>query len=71
MHIENIVIGSPIVEPSTIFSYDLDDWQNNEEAKTYYTEERYLPKILKKIGFVNSTSEVRRNRKDLCITLNK
>lgn len=71
MYIENVVIGIPVVNPSAIFSYDLDDWQNNEKAKTYYTEERYLPKILKDIGFVSSNSEVRRNKPNLCITLNK
>ena len=71
MHIENVVIDSPIVNPSVIFSDNNDDWINNERIKTYYTSERFLPKILKEIGFVQSTSEVRRNKPKLCITLDK
>lgn len=71
MYIENVVIGSPIVEPLAIFSYNIDDWENNEKIKTCYTDERYLPKILKEIGFVKSTSEIRRNKPNLCVTLDK
>lgn len=71
-HIENMVIGKPLVEPFIMFSNGtVEDWNNNESEKTYYTNERYLPKILKDIGFTKSTSEIRRNRKDLCVTLDK
>ena len=69
MYIENIVIDSPIVDPSTIFAYDNKDWEDNEKIKTCYTSERFLPKILKEIGIVKSTSEVRRNKPKLCISL--
>jgi len=69
MHIENIVIDSPMVDPSTIFAYDNKDWEDNEKIKTCYTSERFLPKILKEIGIVKSTSEVRRNKPKLCISL--
>ena len=71
MHIENIVIDSPMVNPSTIFAYNNTDWEENEKLKTCYTSERYLPKILKEIGFVKSTSEVKRNKPKLCISLDK
>ena len=50
MYIENIVIGKPIVEPSAMFATDLDEWNNIEKEKTYYTEERFLPRILVDIG---------------------
>ena len=69
MHIENVVIDSPMVNPSTIFAYDNKDWEDNEKIKTCYTSERFLPKILKEIGIVKSTSEVRRNKPKLCISL--
>ena len=35
MYIENIVIGKPIVEPSTMFAADEDDWERNEKEKTF------------------------------------
>ena len=70
-YIENIVIGKPLVDPFTMLTNGtVEDW-NNEFKKTYYTNERYLPKILKNIGLTKSTSEIRRNRKDLCVTLDK
>ena len=40
MYIENIVIGKPIVEPSTMFAADEDDWKRTEKEKTYYTDEK-------------------------------
>lgn len=46
MYIENIVIGKPIVEPSTMFATDLDDWNKVEKEKTYYTDERFFAKNL-------------------------
>jgi hypothetical protein len=68
-YIENIVIGKPIVESCDIFAKDMEDWEKNEKEKTFYTEERFLPKILVEIGATKSISEIRRNRKDLMITL--
>lgn len=35
MYIENIVIGKPIVEPSTMFATDKDDWDKIEKEKTF------------------------------------
>lgn len=69
-YIENVVIGEPIVSPIGIFSTEYYDWNDNESEKTLFTNERFLPKILVDIGFAPSTSEIRRNRKDLVKELN-
>ena len=66
---ENIVIGTPLVDPSTLFSSTLEDWVNIEKPKTLFTEERNLPRIMKEAGVVSSLSEVRRNQPKLCIDL--
>lgn len=71
MYIENIVIGKPIVSEKEMFSINDNDWETIEKDKTYYTNERFLPRILVDIGAYPSISEIRRNRKDLMITLNK
>ena len=52
---ENIVIGKPIVEPSTMFATN---------------EERFLPRILVDIGIYPSVNEIRRNKPELMIELN-
>ena len=71
MYIENIVIGKPLVDPSTMFATDETDWFFNEEGKTYFTNERFLPRILVDIGVYPSVSEIRRNRPDLVRALNE
>ena len=71
MYVENIVIGKPIVEPYTMFSLDEDDWNKVEKEKTYYTEERFLPRILVDIGIYPSISEIRRNKPELMVELNQ
>lgn len=71
MYIENIVIGKPIVEPSAVFSIDEDDWNRTEKDKTYYTDERFLPRILVDIGIYPSVNEIRRNKPELMIILDK
>lgn len=71
MYIENIVIGNPIVEPSLMFSKDEDDWDEVEKEKTYFTEERFLPRILVDIGIYPSVNEIRRNKPELMLTLDK
>lgn len=70
-YIENIVIGTPVAEPSLIFASDKDDWIKNEQDKTYYTEERFLPKILVELGIYPSISEIRRNKPNLMMSLSK
>lgn len=71
MYIENIVIGKPIVEPSIMFAADKDDWNNIEKEKTYYTEERFLPRILVNLGIYPSVNEIRRNKPELMVELNQ
>lgn len=71
MYIENIVIDKPIVEPSTMFASDEDDWKRTEKEKTYYTDERFLPRILVDIGVYPSVGEIRRNKPELMISLDK
>jgi len=71
MYIENIVIGNPIVEPSSMFAKDEEDWNSVEKEKTYFTEERFLPRILVNIGIYPSVNEIRRNKPELMIILDK
>ena len=70
-YIENIVIGTSVTEPSLMFANDKDDWIKNEQDKTYYTEERFLPKILVELGIYPSISEIRRNKPNLMMSLNE
>ena len=69
MYIENIVIGNPIVDPSSMFAKDEDDWNGVEKEKTYFTEERFLPRILVNIGIYPSVNEIRRNKPELMVAL--
>lgn len=68
---ENIVIGTPLVDPSTLLSSTPEDWVNIEQPKTLFTEERNLPRLMKEAGVVSSISEVRRNQPKLCVDLNE
>ena len=65
----NEVIGKPLVDPKTLLALDDLDWKNNEQPQTLFTETRYLPAVMKEAGVVQSTSEVRKNRPDLNISL--
>ena len=69
MYVENIVIGKPVVELQHLFAADKNDWKRIEKEKTYYTEERFFPRILVDIGIYPSVSEIRRNKPQLMITL--
>lgn len=69
MYVENIVIGNPVVEPQQLFAADENDWNRTEKEKTYFTEERFLPRILVDIGIYPSISEIRRNKPQLVVTL--
>lgn len=69
--IDNIVIGKILVEPNLLFAKDERDWDDNIKQLTYFTNERFLPKILVEVGAVKSISEVRRNKPQLMIWLNK
>lgn len=77
-YIENVVIGNINGKEANLFSLEShlfainnEDWYENESDKTYYTNERFLPKILVDLGIYPSISEIRRNRPDLFITLDK
>lgn len=70
-YIENIVIGKPIVSEASMFALNEEDWEQVEKEKTYWTEERNLAVILKELGIVKSVSEVRRNKPQLYVKLNK
>lgn len=71
MYIENIVVGNPIVKPSTMFAKDENDWNGVEKDKTYFTDERFLPRILVNIGIYPSVNEIRRNKPELMVILDK
>lgn len=71
MYIENIVIRNPIVDPSLMFAKDEDDWNSIEKEKTYFTEKRFLPRILVDIGIYPSVNEIKRNKPELMITFDK
>lgn len=68
---QNVVIGKPLCKPETLFAYDEQDWLDNEEKETLFTEDRFLPRILVAAGLVKSASEVRRNRPELVKELNE
>ena len=67
----NVVIGKPIVEVSSLLAIDDKDWEENEKNNTLFTETRFLPAIMKEAGLVQSTGEVRRNKPEFCMTLDK
>ena len=68
---QNVVIGKPIYDARLVSAYDKDDWEEHEKKNTLFTETRFLPAIMKESGIVKSTGEVRRNKPELCITLDK
>lgn len=69
MYVENIVIGKPVCSEISMFAENEGDWNKTEKEKTYYTEERFLPRILVSIGIYPSVSEIRRNRPELVRSL--
>ena len=70
-YIENIVIGTPLVSAKELLSANDSDWVNVEFEKTIFTNERYLPNILVQLGIYPSVSEIRRNKPELMIRLDK
>lgn len=65
----NVVVGNPIVSAIRLIALDDKDWEEIEKDKTLFTDTRFLPAIMKEAGVVDSIGEVRRNRPELCITL--
>lgn len=55
----NVQVGYPIVALSDLIPRE-------EFPDSFSTMSRYLPKIMVEAGIVSSTSEVRRNRPELC-----
>ena len=70
-YIENIVIGTPLVPAKELLSTNDSDQVNVEFEKTIFTNERYLPNILVQLGIYPSISEIRRNKPELMIRLDK
>lgn len=68
---QNVVIGKPIYDAELLIAYDNDDWEENEKKNTLFTETRFLPAIMKEAVIVKATGEVRRNKPELCIALDK
>ena len=68
--IQDVIVGKPIVDPWYMFCEEQNEWGKVKDS-VYYTEERFLPKIMVDLGIVKSISEVRRNKPQLMIKLNK
>lgn len=71
MAFQNVIIDTPLVHPSHLFAFNEQDWEENESKNTLFTSERFLPRILVEAGIAKSTSEVKRNKPQLYITLDK
>lgn len=68
--VKNIVIGNPICDPWYMFCNEPDEWDTTKKD-IWFTEDRYLPKLMVNCGLVDSISEVRRNKPELMINLDK
>ena len=60
-----------MVPAKELLSANDNDWSNVEFEKTLFTNERYLPNILVQLGIYPSISEIRRNKPELMIRLDK
>ena len=65
----NIVIGKPLVNAWTLISSTEEEFEKFDKKDTLFTEERFLPALLVDAGIVKSRSEVKRNKPELCISL--
>lgn len=68
--VKNIVIGKPICDPWYMFCNEPDEWDTTKKD-ILFTEDRYLPRLMVNCGLVDSISEVRRNKPELMINLDK
>jgi len=68
---QNIVIGSPLVDPSLIFATDQEDWDHNEREKTLFTDIRNLAVAMVVAGVAPSIGEIRRNKPQLYTELHR
>lgn len=71
MYIENVIVGKPELNAVELLSKDAKDWQEVESKITMRTESRYLPEILWQAGLVASKGEVRRNKPQYNIELER
>ena len=69
MMFHNVVVGKPLVEPWTLISSSEEEFNQFDKRDTLFTEERFLPAILVEAGVVSSRGEVRRNKPELCVSL--
>lgn len=67
--IQNIVIGKPLVEPWCLISKNKEEFESCDKNNTFFTTERFLPKILVNAGIVKTTSEIKRNKPELWVSL--
>ena len=65
----NIVIGKPLVDAWTLISSTEEEFQKSDKNDTLFTNERFLPALLVEAGVVKSRGEVKRNKPELCISL--
>ena len=70
-HIENIVIGIPLVPCGVLISDGSTPDMLEEMERTYFTNNHNIAQILKELGVVPSISEVRRNQPMLISNLDK
>lgn len=66
----NVVIGNPKCEPWLMFCNTKDEWDETKK-EILFTNERFLPKIMMECGIVSSINQVRKNKPELMITLDK
>lgn len=57
MYIENIAIGQPLIELAKMFGANEIDQKNNEKDITFFTNERFLPRILVELGIYPSSKK--------------
>ena len=67
----NIIIGKSLIEPWQLISTTQEEFENSDIKDTLFTDERDLPTLMVLSGMVKSKSEVRRNKPQLCVKLNK
>lgn len=59
---QNVVVGTPLVEPWKLLASDKENWEVSEKEKTLFTETRNVAAIMVEAGMVKSIGEVRRNK---------
>lgn len=70
-YVENVIIGRLLCPQEELFGFNVDDYIINEMPKTTFITERFLPKILVDLGIVKSIRDVRSNKPQYVINLNR